>query len=160
MTGGFASASGDGIVPGNIDPDASAKEVAKVVDLDKLRVAFSRYAGPDEQMDRQEYIGFARSIKLPVSAADKLWAILDSNGDGRVTADEFTSALESMTGARAWNRYCPNCKYDNTCSFCVRRSIDCRTGQCNDQRFCKECAFYGFEAQAAHTVQSHHIAPP
>ena len=46
------------------ESEQEVRELAQNLDLDKLRVAFFRYAGPDEQMDRKEFGTFSKRLNL------------------------------------------------------------------------------------------------
>ena len=65
--------------------------------------------------------------------AERLWVMLDTDKNGVVDADEFTTALHCMSLARAWLRYCPNCEFGNSCDYCVEIK-DC--DYCTPERFC------------------------
>ena len=72
------------VFPPKVDEAQLTKNLAKHVDLDKLRDAFYRYAGADQRMDKQEYEKFVVIIKLPAALIDPLWNLLDINNDGVV----------------------------------------------------------------------------
>jgi len=114
---------------------ASLADVARCLDLDKLRSSWERFAGPDDSMDWEEYQLFMKAVGLPDEHAANMWKIMDSDKSGQVDSDEFNSVLTSMTGARAWLRYCPDCHYENTCDFCMLVA-DCP--KCSAYRFCPE----------------------
>jgi len=113
---------------------ADVRDLAKALDLDQLRVAFFKYAGPDERMDEEEFKLFTKKQKISESLSEMLWRNLDVDGNGIVDADEFRGALETMTKARAWLRYCPTCDFDNSCDYCIEVA-DCTEGCC-PERFC------------------------
>ena len=115
------------------DDEAEFRDLAKALDLDNLRKEFFKYAGPDERMDEEEFKLFTRKQKLSEAVSESLWRNLDVDGNGIVDADEFTMALETMTKARAWLRFCPTCDFANECPYCVE-CADCR--ECTPERFC------------------------
>mmetsp|Transcript_45212 Transcript_45212/g.118679 ORF Transcript_45212/g.118679 Transcript_45212/m.118679 type:complete len:169 (-) Transcript_45212:180-686(-) len=125
------------LFPEEVDEAAIVKNLAKHINLDKMRDAFYRYAGPDQRMDLEEYKKFVQIIQLPPSLIDPLWNLLDINRDGSVTSTEFCHGLHVMSQARAWNRFCPTCRYDNNCDFCVKVGLDCE--ECDNERFCPSC---------------------
>ena len=115
------------------------QDFSKIVNLDEMRLLFNTLTGADNVMDQEEYQRFCTVIELAPEVQAEFWEILDINGDGVVSHDEFFATVESLTGMRSWSRHCPDCMYSNNCHFCVTRPFDCPTGQCNDQRFCAEC---------------------
>jgi len=102
-----------------VDEEKEMRDLSKAIDLDKLRTAFFKYAGPDERMDEEEFKLFTKKMKLSETVSESLWRNLDVDGNGIVDADEFTTALETMTKARAWLRFCPTCDFSNSCDYCV-----------------------------------------
>lgn len=72
------------------------------------------------------------NITRPQAAA--LWLVLDRDHSGQVEKEEFTAALSAMQLARAWLRYCPECIYDNLCSYCQECNTNCDF--CTDHSFC------------------------
>ena len=152
------------------DEATEVSQLARVIDLDKLRVAFELSAGPDQRMDREEYNRCERRdgsrskprmaasppmrppsvsptthtpphttpavmkrLKMGPAIADRLWKLLDIDGNGIVDVDEFTTTMSNMTNARAWLRYCPTCDFQNECDFC-RSVVDCPN--CTRETFC------------------------
>jgi hypothetical protein len=102
---------------------ADVKMLSKALDLDLLRSAFFRHAGPDERMDKEEFFLFAKKLNIADELIDKLWCTLDLDRNGVVDAYEFVETLDAMTRARAWLRFCPTCNYDNSCAFCAACSL-------------------------------------
>ena len=120
---------------GDNDDGEEIRDLSKLVDLDKLRVAFVTYAGPDKRMDKDEYHLFMKRLKMPVRIASRLWTQLDVDKNGIVTADEFTDVMATLTSARAWARYCPTCEFDNGCDYCQSAEIlDC--DRCTRDQWC------------------------
>ena len=115
------------------ESEQEVRELAQNLDLDKLRVAFFRYAGPDEQMDRKEFGTFSKRLNLSEELGQRLWNILDADRNGYVDVEEFTACLGAMTSARAWVRYCPTCNFDHDCDFCLSIA-DCPN--CSTDMFC------------------------
>ena len=107
---------------------------ARTRSLDTLRTAFVKYAGPDQQMDRNEFELFASRQNFEDRAA-ALWDLMDMDRNGIVTGAEFSAALEMLLAARAWLRFCPTCAYDHRCAFC--RYVE-TCPNCNNERFCHE----------------------
>ncbi|KAL1523811.1 hypothetical protein AB1Y20_018733 [Prymnesium parvum] len=112
--------------------EADLKKLSSKIDLDSMRAAFLKHAGPDEMMDRDEFERFAKARNL-LEKAPMLWNAMDADRSGSVDKDEFLNALHNLTSARAWLRFCPTCMFANECEMCVR-TLDCE--QCNSQRFC------------------------
>ena len=106
------------------DDEAEFRDLAKALDLDNLRPPLFKLP-PDERMDEEEFKLFTRKQKLSEAVSESLWRNLDVDGNGIVDADEFTMALETMTKARAWLRFCPTCDFANECPYCVE-CADCR----------------------------------
>ena len=73
----------------------------------------------------QEFDAFCAEQKLNRHVGKALWSILDRDGSGTVSKDEFHSALLSMQASRRWTRFCPSCEYKNECAFCA---------ECNTRR--------------------------
>ena len=69
--------------------------------------------------------------------ATQLWRILDKDGSGQISKDEFGEALTGMHRARAWLRYCPDCIYQNTCAYCLETNSNCPN--CNENAYCAAC---------------------
>lgn len=109
------------------------RNLSRAIDLDKLRVAFLQYAGPDKRMDRNEYNTFMRRLGLSQNIADRLWVLLDIDKNGIVDADEFTKTMSALTNARAWLRFCPTCDFNNECDFC-QSITNCE--DCTRETFC------------------------
>ena len=117
--------------------EAEIKHLSRAIaDLDKLRAAFYKHAGPDERMDPEEYKVFAKKLRLTDDAADRLWNTCDSDRNGVIDAYEFTTTLKMLTEARAWLRYCPTCRFENVCDYCVSQCAPCNN--CSRERFCPE----------------------
>ena len=114
---------------------AEVRDLSRNLDLDVLRVAFTKYAGADERMDEEEFKRFAKSLKMEDRIAEMLWRMFDMDGNGVVDSDEFAAGLMMLTQARAWLRYCPQCSYGNDCDYCVEVKA-CK--DCTPERFCPE----------------------
>ena len=74
-----------------------------------------------------------KRLKMGPVIADRLWKLLDIDGNGIVDVDEFTTTMSNMTNARAWLRYCPTCDFMNECDFC-KSVVDCPN--CTRETFC------------------------
>ena len=111
------------------------KKLSTQLDTDLLRVAFIKYAGPDEEMDLNEFERFSKAMSIS-TIAHRLWVVMDTDKSGTVTKDEFLDALTLLTQARAWLRFCPTCMFDNECSMCLK-SMACP--KCSHTRFCVTC---------------------
>lgn len=70
------------------DEDAKVKALTANVDIDKLVVAFRKFAGFNDELTREEYKLFAQDVELPSKMAESLWKLLDVDGDGTITAAE------------------------------------------------------------------------
>ena len=110
------------------------RELARNLDLDRLREMFVRYAGADERMDEDEFKKFVRILHMTDEHAHMFWRFCDINKDGHIDTDEFLFGLERMTCARAWLRFCPTCDYENECAYCIQISRECV--QCNRSLWC------------------------
>merc|ERR1711865_491833 len=91
----------------------------------------------DDMLSRAEYDTFIKTRKIPPAIAGVLWSLLDTDGPGEVSKDEFKSALLALQSSRSWSRYCPACEYRNDCAFCQ----ECKSGcpRCSDVSFCASC---------------------
>ena len=78
-----------------------------------------------------------KSNGLPEAVAVRLWRQLDVDKNGIVDAIEFSTALENLTHARAFLRYCPDCQYDNLCEYCTSLEVK-QCNQCTREVFCPE----------------------
>ena len=110
--------------------DASLKKLSSQLDVDALRAAFIKHAGPDELMDQSEFELFAKAMDI-MKIAPQLWSAMDSDRSGSVDKDEFMEALTKLSAARAFLRFCPTCMFENDCEMCVKVK-DCP--DCTDQR--------------------------
>ena len=115
------------------DPDVEMRDLSEALDLDKLRQAFVKYAGHNEEMDEEEFKIFARKLQMNDRVAAMLWRNFDNDGNGLIDANEFKEGLEKLTSARAWLRFCPTCDFANSCAYCelVQGCPDCTR-----ERFC------------------------
>ena len=59
----------------------------------------------------------------------------DHAGSGSVTLEEFKQALIYLRRAGQWVRFCPTCKYGNSCAFCLE-AASC--DMCSEKRFCHD----------------------
>ena len=80
---------------------------------------------------------FSKEINMTRQQATQLWRILDKDGSGQISKDEFGEALTGMHRARAWLRYCPDCIYQNTCAYCLETNSNCPN--CNENAYCAAC---------------------
>lgn len=112
-----------------------AKSLQKTLDVDALRQAFIRFAGPDECMDPEEYDRFAAALQLG-ELKERLWTLMDGDNSGSVSKREFTASLQVLQQARAWMRFCPTCAFDNNCAFC-KKCASCPS--CSNVVFCPAC---------------------
>lgn len=85
----------------------------------------------------QEFDQFCVEVKISTAVGKQLWAILDRDGSGTVSKDEFHAALLSMQASRRWIRFCPSCEYRNDCPFCAECNSSCP--RCNEVAFCAAC---------------------
>jgi hypothetical protein len=113
------------------------KELSATLDITAIGATFGRFAGGDEVMDAQEFERFTKQINLTRQQSSELWQILDRDGSGEVSKDEFSSALTNMQAARAWLRYCPECIYQNLCAYCQECNANCVN--CTENAFCASC---------------------
>ena len=109
----------------------SLKKLASQLDIDRLRAAFIKHAGPDELMDQSEFERFAKAEGI-MHVAAQLWTAMDSDRSGSVDKDEFLEALAALSSARAFMRFCPTCMFENECEMCVKVK-DC--DDCTAQRY-------------------------
>ena len=119
---------------GGGDNSLAVKRLAGKLDVEALGKNFGRFAGADEKMDSEEFERFTKSVNISRSQAASLWNVLDRDGSGSVDRTEFGVALENLQKARAWSRYCPDCIYANTCSYCQECNADCDF--CTHNSFC------------------------
>ena len=85
----------------------------------------------------QEFELFCVEVKISSAVGKQLWAILDRDGSGTVSKEEFHAALLGMQASRRWIRFCPACEYRNDCSFCHECNTSCP--RCNEVAFCAAC---------------------
>jgi len=112
--------------------EADLKKLSSQIDVDAMRAAFIKHAGPDELMDQNEFERFAKAMDI-MKIAPTLWNAMDNDRSGSVDKEEFYHALHNLTTARAWLRFCPTCMFENECEMCIK-SADC--DDCTEQRFC------------------------
>lgn len=120
-----------------LEQEEEIRDLSKALDLERLKVEFVKYAGPDEQMDEEEFKLFAKKMKMSERIQEMLWRMFDVDGNGIVDADEFTDGLANLQAARAWLRFCPTCDFDNSCDYCVEVGRTCN--DCNRERWCPKC---------------------
>ena len=118
------------------DVEREARALAARLDTSKMAVNFGRFAGADQLMQRDEFDRFTKITNLTRQQANSLWIVLDRDGSGEVTKEEFTTALENFQKARAWLRFCPSCVYANTCNYCQECNSNCE--MCTEHSFCAE----------------------
>ena len=85
-------------------------------------------------VDKEEYARFTKEVNVTRQQAAALWNVLDKDHSGVVEVSEFHEALRNLQKARAWLRYCPECVYSNTCSYCQECNVEC--DDCTDESFC------------------------
>ena len=121
------------------DDDAAdakaAQELAMEIDVDKAAKIFRRHAGFDDDMDQEEFEIFCEAAGIREKLMKNLWKLLDDDGSGSVTLEEFKQALIYLRRAGQWLRFCPTCKYGNSCAFCLE-AASC--DMCNAKRFCHD----------------------
>ena len=132
-----SNSSRKGLFPDEPDNGSVLQDTLHHVDLDALRSAFTRYAGPDARMDETEYCEFVKAINLPSRLVAPLWSCLDADRNGIIDMDEFCRALDVMSRARQFIRYCPDCQYSCSCDFCMNVVSNCEG--CSDRHFCARC---------------------
>lgn len=113
------------------------KQLAANLDLDVLGKNFMRFAGGDESMDTEEYERFTKEHNMTRKQAADLWLILDKDGSGEISKQEFADALSTFQRERAWLRYCPDCIYQNSCAYCLETNASCNA--CTENNFCAAC---------------------
>lgn len=96
----------------------AAQELAREIDVDHASKIFRRHAGFDDDMDEEEFDIFCEAAGIRPVLTKMLWKLLDDDGSGSVTLEEFKQALIFLRQASQWVRYCPTCKYSNDCAFC------------------------------------------
>lgn len=92
-----------------LDSGASLADVARCLDLDKLRSSWERFAGPDDSMDWEEYQLFMKAVGLPDEHAANMWKIMDSDKSGQVDADEVCELAPPLA--------CPDPGHNRTCDL-------------------------------------------
>lgn len=121
------------------DDDAAdakaAQELAMEIDVDKAAKIFRRHAGFDDDMDQEEFEIFCEAAGIREKLTKNLWKLLDDDGSGSVTLEEFKQALIYLRRAGQWLRFCPTCKYGNSCAFCLE-AASC--DMCSEKRFCHD----------------------
>ena len=121
------------------DDDAAdakaAQELAMEIDVDKAAKIFRRHAGFDDDMDQEEFEIFCEAAGIREKLTKNLWKLLDDDGSGSVTLEEFKQALIYLRRAGQWVRFCPTCKYGNSCAFC-QEAASC--DMCSEKRFCHD----------------------
>ena len=113
---------------------SGVQQLASDLDVDSLGKNFGKFAGSDDVMDKEEFERFTKETNITRTQASALWNILDQDGSGRVDKREFATALTNLQQARAWLRYCPECVYTNTCTYCQECNSDC--ADCTEDFFC------------------------
>ena len=113
----------------------AAQELAMEIDVDRAAKIFRRHAGFDDDMDQEEFEIFCEAAGIQEKLTKNLWKLLDDDGSGSVTLGEFKQALIYLRRAGQWLRYCPTCKYGNSCAFCLE-AASCP--MCSEKRFCHD----------------------
>ena len=119
------------------EEDSRVQSLSQELDIDGLNADFKKFAGHDGLLSRAEYDKFTKSKKIPPAIAAVLWSLLDTDGSGEVSTDEFKSALLALQSSRSWSRYCPSCEYQNECDFCQECNSGCP--RCSEVCFCASC---------------------
>ena len=123
--------------PEEDEADSMVQSLSQELDVDALNEDFKKFAGLDDMLSRAEYDTFIKTKKIPPAIAGVLWSLLDTDGSGEVSKDEFKSALLALQSSRSWSRYCPACEYRNDCAFCQECNSGCP--RCSDVSFCASC---------------------
>ena len=123
--------------PEEDEADSKVQSLSQELDVDALNEDFKKFAGMDDMLSRVEYDTFIKTRKIPPAIAGVLWSLLDTDGSGEVSKDEFKSALIALQSSRSWSRYCPACEYRNDCAFCQECNSGCP--RCSDVSFCASC---------------------
>ena len=123
--------------PEEDEADSRVQSLSQELDVDALNEDFKKFAGMDDMLSRAEYDTFIKTRKIPPAIAGVLWSLLDTDGSGEVSKDEFKSALLALQSSRSWSRYCPACEYRNDCAFCQECNSGCP--RCSDVSFCASC---------------------
>lgn len=112
-------------------------QLAGNIDIDMVGRSFARFAGSDDLMDIEEFDRFTKQVNITRQQSMQLWLVLDKDGSGAVSKEEFMEALANLQQARSWLRYCPDCIYSNTCAYCLETNANC--ANCNENTFCAAC---------------------
>ena len=131
----FVQGTIDKIIPPP-DEEAMAVELAAQIDVDKVAKSFRKNAGFDDDMDKDEFAAFCEDVAIQPALAKTLWKLMDEDGSGSVTEEEFKGALIKLRMASQWVRFCPTCQYRHDCAFCLEAKI---CPNCSDKRFCQKC---------------------
>ena len=123
--------------PEEDENDSKVQSLSQELDVDALNEDFKKFAGMDDMLSRAEYDTFIKTRKIPPAIAGVLWSLLDTDGSGEVSKDEFKSALLALQSSRSWSRYCPACEYRNDCAFCQECNSGCP--RCSEVCFCASC---------------------
>lgn len=110
------------------------------LDKEEMATAFLKFSrDADQMMNRREYQHFTAHLGLDDGVARDLWVSLDTDKNGILTLDEFTTGLDKIfkasTGSKTL-RFCPTCCYSSDCAFC--RQVEA-CPRCKTSQFCLEC---------------------
>ena len=109
-------------------------DLVSALDTNQLSANFLRFAGGDEKMDASEFDNFTKKQNITRQQAASLWLLLDRDGNGLIEKHEFAEAIVQLQQYRAWLRFCPDCIYQNSCSYCLECNASCDF--CSEQHFC------------------------
>lgn len=82
---------GDGEI--SLEEIEAAREVIRQKIEDRRLEQFRKIAGEDDLIDRSEFSAIPGMERVPNFIFDALFARLDTDGDGQITADEFLARL-------------------------------------------------------------------
>jgi hypothetical protein len=84
------------------------------------------------------FSGIAERVGLSRVEARRIFNLVDIDDSKEISTLELAVCLDEMEQGWRWARFCPTCRHENSCAYCVMVAKEC--DKCNQYAFCAECA--------------------